>query len=170
MGAFWLTCPNASIWVISKYRDLGILRFWSSMGFGRLEAIASLYSYQITNYPFLSKTHHFLLPDFRRIREISFWTRSFMANCLSRRDQNVYSIFQNRAPRGTKGFQKTPKWKKVFIKMDWLLTMITNHFEIPVVQNLKTFSFFLHWLYDHEIYSLFFFNIGKIQNDKDVWN
>ena len=48
--------------------------------------------------------------------------------------------------------------------------MITNHFEIPFVQNLKTFSFFLHWLYDHEIYSLFFFNIGKIQNDKELWN
>ena len=47
--------------------------------------------------------------------------------------------------------------------------MITNPFEIPIVQNLETFSFFLHWLYDHEIYS-FFFNIGKIQNDEDVWN
>ena len=93
-----------------------------------------------------------------------------MANCLSRRDQNVYSIFQNRAPRDTKGFQKIPKWKKVFVKMDWLLTMITNHFEIPIVQNLETFLFFLHWLYDHEIYSLFFFNIDKIQTDKDVWN
>ena len=72
MGAFWLTCPKASIWVISKYRDLGILRFWSLMGFDRLEPVASLDAYQITNYPLLSKTHHFLLLDFRRIREISF--------------------------------------------------------------------------------------------------
>ena len=38
--------------------------------------------------------------------------------------------------------------------------MITNPFEIPVIQNLKTFSFF-----GIEIYSLFR-NINKIQNDK----
>ena len=42
MGNFWSTCPKSSIKVISKYRDLGILRFWSSMGFDRLEAVASL--------------------------------------------------------------------------------------------------------------------------------
>ena len=72
MGNFWSTCPKASIKVISKYRDLGILRFWSSMGFDRLEAVASLDAYQITNCQFLLKTYHFLLPDFRRIREISF--------------------------------------------------------------------------------------------------
>ena len=62
---------------------------------------------------------------------------SFMANCLSRRDQNVYSIFQNHAPRGTKIFQKIPKWKKVFIKMCWLPTVITNSFRIPVVQKFE---------------------------------
>ena len=64
-----------------------------------------------------------------------------MASCLSRHDQMVYSIFQNRAPRGIKFFQMTPKWRKVFIKMDWLLTMITNPFEIPIIQNLETFFF-----------------------------
>ena len=72
MGNFWSTCPKASIKVISKYRDLGILRFWSSMDFDRLEPIASLDAYQITNYQFLSKTHHFLLPNFQKIREIGF--------------------------------------------------------------------------------------------------
>ena len=68
-----------------------------------------------------------------------------MASCLSRHDQMVYSIFQNHAPRGVKFFQMIPKWRKVFIKMDWLLTMITNPFEIPVIQNLGNifiFSFF----------------------------
>ena len=35
------------------------------------------------------------------------------------------------------------RWRKVFIKMGWLLTMITNPFEIPVIQNLKIFSFFI---------------------------
>ena len=44
--------------------------------------------------------------------------------------------------------------------MDWLLIMITNPFEIPVIQKLKTFSFF-----GTEIYSLFK-NINKIQSDK----
>ena len=45
------------------------LCFWSLKRFGRFEAVASLDAYQITNYQFPSKTHHFLLPDFRRIRE-----------------------------------------------------------------------------------------------------
>ena len=67
MGNFWLTCPKASIRVISEYHDLGDLCFWSWRDFGKLEAVASLDAYQITNYQFLSKTHHFLLLDFRRI-------------------------------------------------------------------------------------------------------
>ena len=37
--------------------------------FGKLGAVASLDAYQITKYQFPLKTHHFLLPDFRRIRE-----------------------------------------------------------------------------------------------------
>ena len=71
-------------------------------GFGRLEAIASLDAYQITNYRFLQK-FIFCLPDFRRIRE-SFQIRNFMANCLSRRDQKVHWIFQKRVPWGTTHF------------------------------------------------------------------
>ena len=46
------------------------LCFWSLKRFGRFEAVASLDAYQITNYQFPSKTHHhFLLPDFWRIRK-----------------------------------------------------------------------------------------------------
>ena len=69
---FWSTCPKALITVISEYHNFRDLCFWSSEGFGKLEAVASLDAYQITNYQFLSKTHHFMLPDFQRIREISF--------------------------------------------------------------------------------------------------
>ena len=55
--------------------DFKISRSWDFVwfkGFGGLEAVAGLDAYQITKYQFPSKTHHFLLPDFRRIREISF--------------------------------------------------------------------------------------------------
>ena len=61
-------CPKASIKVISERHDLGICVFWSLKRFGRFEAVTHLVAYQITNYQFPSKTHHFLLPDFQRIR------------------------------------------------------------------------------------------------------
>ena len=54
--------------------------------------------------------------------------------------------------------------------MDWLLTMITNHFEIPIVQSLETFSFFFCTNFMITKFIPSFFYIGKIQNDKDVWN
>ena len=71
MGNFRSMCLKALVRMISVYHDLGIL-FCSLKMFGRFETVASLDAYQIINYQFLSKTHHFLLPDFRRIREISF--------------------------------------------------------------------------------------------------
>ena len=43
--------------------------------------------------------------------------------------------------------------------------MIINPFEILVIQNLETFSFFHFSFFGIEIYSLFR-NINKIQNDK----
>ena len=98
-----------------------------------------------TKLPIISflQNSSFFVAWFSKNSRISFWIRNFMASCLSRHDQMVYSIFQNHAPRGVKFFQMIPKWRKVFIKMDWLLTMITNPFEIPVIQNLETFSFFI---------------------------
>ena len=69
MGNFGPHVPRHQIRVISEYHDLKDLCFWSLKRFGRFKAVASLDAYQITNYQFLSKTHHFLLPDFRRIRE-----------------------------------------------------------------------------------------------------
>ena len=82
------------------------------------------------------KTRHFLLPDFRRIRE-SWQIRNLMANCLRRRDQMVYSIFFKIVPLGDHIFQKIPKWKKVFIKMGSLPTVITNSFRILVIQKFE---------------------------------
>ena len=63
--------------------------------------------------------------------------------------------FPKSYPSGHQGFQKIPKWKKVFIQTNWLLTMITNHFEIPVVQNLKTFSFFALTLWSQNLFPFF---------------
>ena len=96
-----------------------------------------------TKLPIISsyKNSSFRLPNFRRIREI-LQIRNLMTNCLRMRDQMVYLIFSESCLSRHQGFQKIPKWKKVFVKTDWLLTMITNHFEIPVVQNLETFLFY----------------------------
>ena len=58
--------------MVSKYHGFEIRVFSHQEDFDRLEAVASLDAYQITNYQFLSKIHRFSLPDFRRIREISF--------------------------------------------------------------------------------------------------
>ena len=52
------------------------LCFWSLKRFGFwLEAVTSFDACQITNYQFSSKTHHFLLPDFQKIREKVFKSR-----------------------------------------------------------------------------------------------
>ena len=128
--------------------------------FGKLKAVASLDAYQITNCQFLSKTYHFLLPDFRRIREISFY-REFYGQMPEQVWSKGLFDFSKSCPSRHQDFQKISKWKKVFIKTDCLLIMITNHFEIPVVQNLTTFSFFFCIV----IYFLFK-SINKIHDDK----
>ena len=110
MGNFWSMCLEASIKVIAEYHNFGI--FCSLKRFGRFKIVASLDAYQITNYQFLQKFIIFCCLIFEEF-ERSFWIRNFKANCLSRRDQRVYSIFQNRAPRGTEvfnGFQSGRKY------------------------------------------------------------
>ena len=72
IGNFGQHAPRHQSKMISKHRGLGTCDFGHRGGFDRLEVVASLEAYEITNYQFLSKTHHSLLPDFRRIREISF--------------------------------------------------------------------------------------------------
>ena len=56
--------PRHQSKMVSKYHDLGICVFGHRKGFDRLEAVASLDAYQITNCQFLSKLIIFLLLDF----------------------------------------------------------------------------------------------------------
>ena len=138
MGNFWSMCPEASIKVILAYLDHGIFVFWSLKRFGRFEAIASLDAYQIIHYQFLSKTHHFFVSWFSKNSRNKFLNQEFYGQFPEQAWSNGLFDFSKSCPSGHQGFQKIPKWKKVFVKIDWLLTMITNHFEIPVVQNLTT--------------------------------
>ena len=76
-GPFLINVPqgiNQGDFRVSRFWDL---YFWSLKGFGRFEAVASLDAYQITNYQFPSKAHHFLLSDFQRIREKEFLKKEF---------------------------------------------------------------------------------------------
>ena len=66
MGNFGQHAPRHQSKVISRYHGLGTCIFGHRKSFGRLEAVASLDAYQITNYHFLQKSI-FRLPDFRRI-------------------------------------------------------------------------------------------------------
>ena len=148
MGNFGQHAPRHQSKMISRYHGLGTL-FCSLKRFGRFETVASLDAYQITKYQFFSKLIIFCCLIFEEF-EKSFWIRNFKANCLSRRDQKVYSIFSKSCLSGHQGFQKISKWKKVFIEMGSLPTVITNSFRTLVVQNSKTFSplfihFLLHW-------------------------
>ena len=60
MGNFGQHAPRHQSNMISRYHGLETCVFGHQKSFGWLEAIASLDPYQITNYQFLSKTHHFL--------------------------------------------------------------------------------------------------------------
>ena len=117
---------------------------------------------KLPNISFFSKTSHFLLPDFRRIRE-SLQIRNLMANCLRRRDQMVYSIFSKSCLSRHQGFQKISKWKKVFIEIGSLPTVITNSFRIPVVQKFE--NIFTH-IFSFSFALGFFRSINKIYDDK----
>ena len=93
-----------------------------------------------------------------------FWIRNFKANWLSRHDQKVYSIFQNRAPWGTTFlFKRFHGEKKCLLGFP---TMATNSFRIPIVQkfeNIFTHIFFIFFCIG--IYFLFR-SINKIHDDK----
>ena len=71
MGNLGQHVPRHQSKMISRYHGLEIL-FCSWKGLAGLKLLANLDAYQITKYQFFffkKKTHHFLLPDFRRIRE-----------------------------------------------------------------------------------------------------
>ena len=163
----WVILVNMSQDINQRwFQGIAVLGFCSAHGKGLagLKLLASLDAYQITKCQFFSKTRHFLLPDFRRIRE-SLQIRNLMANCLRRRDQMVYSIFSKSCLSGHQGFQKISKWKKVFIKMDSLPTVITNSFRIPVVQKFENIFTHIFIFSCTRIYSLFISN-NKIHDDK----
>ena len=156
--------------MISKYRDLGILRFWSSMGFDRLEAVASLDAYQITNYQFLSKTHLFFVAWFLKNSRNKFLNQEFYGQLPEKAWSKGLFDFSKSYPTGHQGFQKISKWKKMFIKMGSLPTVITNSLGFLSFKNLKTFSpIFSPFFFGTGIYSLFR-SISKIHDDKNIWN
>ena len=117
---------------------------------------------------FFFKNSSFFVTGFPKNSRNKFLNQEFYGQLLEQAWSKCLFNFSKSCPSGHQGFQKIPKWKEVFIKTDWLLTMITNHFEIPVVQNLETFSFFLflHWLYDHKIYPFFFKTSAKFRTTK----
>ena len=118
MGNFLSICPEASIKVISKYHDLGIL-FCSLKRFGRFETVASFDAYQITKYQFFFKkqNRHFLLPDFRRIREISFY-REFYGQMPEQVWSKGLFDFSKSCPLGYHIFIQTiSQWKEAFIRI-----------------------------------------------------
>ena len=126
---------------------------------------------KLPNINFFKNSSFFFVVWFLKNSRKSFWIRNFMANCLSRRDQKVHSIFfKNCASRGIKvscsnGFKMK---KGVFIEMNLLLTVITNSFQIQNQTFEKHFSFFSMTLWS---WNLFLFrNISKIPNDKSIQN
>ena len=85
-----------------------------------------------------------------------------MANCLNRRDQMVYSIFQNRAPWGiTFLFKRFHGERKCLLGFP---TMTTNSFKIPIVQKFE--NIFTYIFFCIGIYSLFR-SISKIHDEKN---
>ena len=90
-----------------------------------------------------------------------------MAKCLSRRDQIVYSIFQNCAPRGTKVSYSNGFKMKESVYRDGFITNSNHQFFQDPKSNIWTtflFSFFALTLWS---WNLFLFrNISEIQNDK----
>ena len=93
MGNFWSTCPRHQLKMILKYHGLGTFFLVIERVLTGLKLLASLDAYQITKYQFFQKLVIFFVAWFSKNSRKSFWNRNFRANCLSRRDQKVYSIF-----------------------------------------------------------------------------
>ena len=76
-----------------------------------------------------------------------------MANLLEQAWSKCSFDFSTSCPSGHQSFQKIPKWRKVFIKIGSLPTVITNSFKILVIQKFEN-------IFNH-IFS-FFFALGFI--------
>ena len=156
--------------MISKHRGLGTCAFCHRGGFERLEAVASLDAYQITNYQFLSKTHQFLLPDSEEF-EKKFLNQDFYSQLLEQAWSKGSFDFSKLVPLGAPRslIQMVSKWNGVFIEVGLLPTVITNSFENPIIKNLETF--FLSFFCTNFMIMTFiplFRNISKIHNDKGI--
>ena len=106
MDNFWSTCPKASIKDGFKVSWSWDLCFWSLRGFWQAWSCSK--SWCIPNYQLSIsfKTHHFLLPDFRKNREqVSesgiLWPVAWVGMI-----KWFIRFFQNRTPRGIKFFFK----------------------------------------------------------------
>ena len=142
MDSFWSMCPEASIKVISEHHDLRTCVFSHWKGLASLKLVASLDAYQITNYQFPLKTLYFLLLDFWRIREkVSksgiLWPIAWVS--VIKRFIWLFKIMPLGAPRSL--MQMDSKWKRVFIEMDLLPTVIINSFKIQNQTFEKNFIF-----------------------------
>ena len=142
MGNFGQRAPRHQSRWFQNIAILGFCVFGHREGFGKLEAIASLDANQITNCQFFSKTYPFFVAWFSKNSINKFLNQEFYGQLPKKAWSKCLFDFPKSCPLGHQDFQKISKRKKVFIKKNWLLTMITNYFEIPVIQNLETFSFF----------------------------
>ena len=152
------------------FQEMG--NFRSLKGFGKFEAVASLDAYQITNYQFPSKTHHFLLLDFQRIREEVFksgisWPIAW-AGVIKR-----FIWFFRIVPSGHQGLLF--KWFQN--KRECLSRWIHHQQSSPnlsrsKIKHLKNIFIFI-FLFALTLWSwnLFLFrNISRIHSDKGIWN
>ena len=118
------------------------LCFWSLKRFGRFEAVASLDAYQITNYQFPSKTHHFLLPNFRRIWEEVSKSGILWPNAWAGMIKRFIWFFKNCAPRGTKvSYSNGFKTKRSVYRDEFITNSNPQFFQDPRSNIWKTFSF-----------------------------
>ena len=79
-----------------------------------------------------------------------------MANCLNKHDQKVHLIFRNCAPWETKVSYLNGFKTKGSVYRDGFITNSNHQFFRKSIQKLGNIflSFFLHWLFDHEIIPL----------------
>ena len=89
------------------------LCFWSLKRFCRFGIVTGLDAYQITNYQFSSKTHYFLLPDFRRTRDRVSKSRVLWPIAWAGVIKSSFD-FSKLCPSGHQGLiQMVSKWKGV---------------------------------------------------------
>ena len=135
MGNFRSTYPKALIEVTSEYHDLG------TCVFGPWKGLSSLKLQQVlmhTKLPIISSYKKFIFSFAwfsKNLRE--FPNQEFYGQLPEQAWLKSLFDFTKSCPLGHQGFQKIPKWKKVFIMMCSLPTVITNSFRISVVQKFE---------------------------------